>query len=102
MLFSSLALLPLAVGGIAAKALNFNGHQAFRVMTDGDAAEVSKKLNTITHNRWSMGTKDHIDISVSGEEVAKFKKMGLKFKQMHKDLGADIAEEKNWKPYGGE
>lgn len=102
MLFRSLALLPLAVGGIAAEAVNFDGHQAFRVMTDGDAASVSKKLGEISHNRWSMGAKDHIDISISGDDVEHFKKMGLKFKEMHKDLGKDIREEKNWKPYKGE
>lgn len=101
MLFRSLALLPLAIGGIVAEAVNFDGHQAFRVMTDGDAASVSKKLDEISHNRWSMGSKDHIDISISGDDVEHFKKMGFKFKQMHKDLGKDIREEKKWKPYGG-
>lgn len=103
MLFRSLSLLPLAIGSIAAEAVNFDGHQAFRVMTDGDAASVSQKLAEIDYNQWSFGKKqDHIDISVSGDDVETFKKMGLKFKQMHKDLGADIRKEKDWKPYGGE
>lgn len=101
MLFRSFALLPLAFGSIAAEAVNFDGHQAFRVMTNGDAASVSKKLAEIDHNQWSYGAKDHIDISISGSDVEHFKKMGLKFKQMHKDLGKDIREEKKWKPYPG-
>ena len=101
MLFRSLSLLPLAIAGIAAEAVNFDGHQAFRIVTDGDAASVTEKLAAIDYNRWSYGAKDHIDISVSGDDVETFKKLGLEFKQMHKDLGADIREEKKWKPYRG-
>lgn len=102
MLFRSLALLPLAIGSIAAEAVNFDGHQAFRVMTDGDSASVSKKLSEINYNKWNDGkSKDHIDISMPGEDVEKFKKMGLRFKEMHKDLGKDIREEKKYKPYPG-
>lgn len=101
MLFRSLSLLPLAIAGIAAEAVNFDGHQVFRVETDGDAASVSKKLAEIKHEEWTHGTKDHIDISMAGEDVETFKNMALKFKQMHKDLGKDIREEKKWKPYPG-
>lgn len=101
MLFCSLIFLPLAIGSIAAAAVNYDGHQVFRVVTDGDAASVSKKLAELDYDEWSHGEADHIDIRLSGEDAEKFKKMGLNFKQMHKDLGADIREEKNWKPYPG-
>lgn len=102
MLFRSLALLPLAVGSIAAEAVNYDGHQVFRVMTDGDAASVSEKLAELNYNQWNDGPKEHIDISMPGEDAEKFKKMGLKYKQMHQDLGKDISNEKKWKKYGGQ
>lgn len=102
MLFRSLALLPLAVGTIAAEVVNFDGHQAFRVSTDGDVASVLKKLAEIDYNQWSCEARDHIDISISGEDAEQFKKLGLKYKQMRKDLGKDIREEKKWKPYPGQ
>ena len=98
MLFRNLALL--AFGSFAAA--EYDGHQVFRVMTDGDAAGVSQKLSELKYDEWSHGHKDHMDIAMSGPDAEKFKKMGLKFKQMHKDLGKDIREEKKYKPYPGE
>ena len=102
MLFRALALLPLAIGSIAAEqAVNYDGYQAYRVSTDGDADAVKSKLSAIGYNQWSYGMKGHIDIAVSGDDAEKFKKMGLKFKEMHHDLGETIRKEKKWKKYGG-
>ncbi|KAK3723168.1 hypothetical protein LTR37_001891 [Vermiconidia calcicola] len=103
MRFQFLALLPLALSSAVPRSetVNYDGYQAFRIKTHGNAEEVQGKLASIQYNQWNYRMDEHLDIAVPGKDVEKFKQMGLEWQQMHEDLGASIREEKKYKKYSG-
>ena len=90
-----------AVPHLHPRAAKYEGYHVFRVETGDKLTEVSKKLAGLDYEQWNHDSARHIDFSMSREEAKKFKELGIDFKEMHSDLGEDIAQEGNWGPWKG-
>jgi murein tripeptide amidase MpaA len=56
--------------------------------------KVLDKLSHAYYDRWNFGSRDQLDISISGDQIAKFEGLGLDHTLMHDDLGASISAER--------
>jgi hypothetical protein len=90
-----LSLAPLALAAVLPRdePVNYDGYKVYRVATKGDADGLLNSLSTLSYDQWNERLGDHLDISVSKDNVAKFESLGLEYTVMHEDLGADILEE---------
>jgi hypothetical protein len=93
--FPTLAALALGVAGLPheARAISYDGYKAFRINVAGKVDEVLNKLSSLSYEQWNFNSRDHLDISLSGDQLAKFETLGLDYTIMHEDLGLSISEE---------
>lgn len=102
LLVSSLLLsLCAAAPHLQARAAKYEGYKVYRVDTGDNLKDVSEKLSGFNYERWNHDVSKHMDFSLSPEQADKIKDLGLDFKELHKDLGLDIAREGKWKPWPG-
>lgn len=94
--------LAVAVPHLHPRAARYDGFKVYRVETGEQAKDVAEKMAALDFEQWNRDTSKHIDFSVSPDMAERFKEMGLDFKELHKDLGKDIAHEGKWGPWRGE
>jgi hypothetical protein len=96
---SSLAFAASFVAGLPLEAapearfVSYDGYKAFRINIAGKVDKVLDKLSTLYYDQWNFGSRDQLDISISGDQIAKFEGLGLDYTLMHDDLGASISAE---------
>jgi hypothetical protein len=73
--------------------ISYDGYKAFRINVPGEVDEVLDKLSSLSYEQWNFNNRDHLDISLSGDQLAKFDSLGLDYRVMHEDLGLSISEE---------
>ena len=80
------------------EALTYDGYEGLRVDIT-DKAETYSALSSIKYDELSHATDKYIDIALSPAEAAKFKKLGLKWKEKMKNIGDAVRKEKfdKWK-----
>lgn len=103
MLFSYLALLPLAVASPLASrqaATGYEGYEAFTVNIANTTEETLEALKEVNYDQWALVNGDHIDIALAPEEISKFKGLGLDWSQKIKDIAGVIRQEK-YSRWGG-
>ncbi|KAI5363900.1 Putative peptidase M14, carboxypeptidase A, metallocarboxypeptidase-like, propeptide [Septoria linicola] len=90
-----LSLAPLALASVLPReeAVSYDGYRVYRIATAGDDASVLEKLSALNFEQWNLRTADHVDISIAPDAIEQFEALGLNYKTMHADLGADIAKE---------
>jgi hypothetical protein len=96
-----LLTLTAAAPQLHPRAAKYEGYKVVRVSTGDNLKEVSDKLAGLSYDQWNRDTSKHIDLALSPNEARKIKDLGLDFKELHKDLGLDIASEGQWKPWPG-
>jgi hypothetical protein len=98
---SLLLSLSAAVPHLHPRAAKYDGYKVYRVETGDKLKDVSEKLSGFNYEQWNRDSARHIDFSLSPEQAEQFKKLGIDYKEMHKNLGEDIAHEGQWKPWPG-
>ena len=73
--------------------VSYDGFKVFRVKTQHDLESVQAKLSTLDFEQWNHNVLDHIDLSLSPDQLSAFESLGLDYHCMHEDLGASIAKE---------
>ena len=110
MLSKTLALLLLPLGAFASpvdnearqvRPLTYEGYEAFKVDITSSTAETLKALEGIDYDQWALVHNDHIDISMAPAEIAKFKKLGLKYSSKMKDIAGAIRKEQEVAGWSG-
>lgn len=93
------AVLPFVIAYATGLALprpepiSYNGYKVFRVRTHQHLDSVQAKLSTINFEQWNHNVLDHIDLSISPDQLSAFESLGLDYHCMHEDLGASISKE---------
>lgn len=93
--------LGAAVPHLHPRAAKYEGFQVFRVETGDKLDDISEKMSALDYQQWNRDSTRHIDFSLSPDQAKEFKKLGIDFKEMHQDLGQDIAREGQWEPWSG-
>ncbi|CAK1362352.1 Metallocarboxypeptidase A-like protein [Cercospora beticola] len=110
MLSKALALLLLPLGAFASpvdnearqvRPLTYEGYEAFKVDITSSTAETLRALEGIDYDQWALVHNDHIDISMAPAEIAKFKKLGLKYSSKMKDIAGAIRKEQEVAGWSG-
>lgn len=78
---------------LAPRAARYEGYKVLRMDTGDKLEEVKQMLSGLDYEEWSHDTSKHIDFSLPADQAKKLKKLGAKFKEMHSNLGKDIAYE---------
>jgi len=89
LLVSAAAALP----HLEPRAARYEGYKVLRMDTGDKLEEVKKMLSGFDYEEWSHDTSRHIDFSLPADQAKKLKRLGAKFKEMHGNLGKDIANE---------
>lgn len=96
---ASAALGLLALPFAAAK-VSYDGYKAFHINSGHSHDDIAKSLEQLDFISLECeGSHQGFDIAVAPQSVAAFEKLGLDFKVVHEDLGADIAAEATFTPY---
>lgn len=98
---SALLSLVAAIPHLHPRAAKYDGYKVYRVETGEKLKEVSDKMSGLNYEQWNRDSASHIDFSLSSDQAEQFKKLGIDFKEMHRNLGEDIAHEGQWKPWPG-
>ena len=99
-------LITLFVSAVAAaptldRRAETNGYEGYKVlrMETGDQLEhVKEILSSFQYDEWTHDASKYIDFSISPDQANQLKSLGASFKEIHVDLGFDIAYES--KPCG--
>jgi len=75
------------------RAAKYEGYKVLRMDTGDKLEEVKQMLSGFDYDEWSHDVKQHIDFSLPADQAERLKSMGAKFKEMHSNLGKDIAYE---------
>lgn len=81
--------------------VSYDGYKVVRVDTHTDVEAVESRIASLHTVNFNPGTSDHLDLAVGPEDVETFEALGLDYKVVHEDLGADIKLEGTLKPYSG-
>ena len=94
---SSFAVLSSTVAGLPttqeAGTVSYDGYKAYRINVTDDLQEVKPLLSSLSYDQWTFNARDHLDISISGDQLTTFESLGLDCKVTHEDLGASISVE---------
>lgn len=93
LLSALLATTAVALPHLEPRAARYEGYKVLRMDTGDKLDEVKKLLSGFDYEEWSHDTSRHIDFSLPADQAKKLKGLGAKFKEMHGDLGKDIANE---------
>ena len=88
-------LVPLAASApqLHPRAARYEGYKVLRMDTGDQLEKVKDMLSGFDYEEWSHDTSKHIDFSLPADQAKKLKRLGAKFKEMHGNLGKDIANE---------
>lgn len=93
MFASILSLVASARAAVAEdEPISYDGYKVFRIKTHGHTADVREQLEPLALNEWTHEI-DHVDVSVSPDQLAAFEALGLDTHVMHEDLGSSIQAE---------
>ena len=92
--FPTLAALALGVAGLPheARSISYDGYKAFRIDVTDKMDEVLNKLSSLSYEQWNFNSRNHLDVSLSSDQLAKFESLGLDYTVMHEALGLSISE----------
>lgn len=95
-------------GAVAAPTLHsraegngYEGYKVLRMETGDHLKEVKDMLSAFQYDEWTHDASKYIDFSISPEQAKKLKELGASFKEIHSDLGKDIAYESKPCDYKG-
>lgn len=93
LLSTLLVSLAAAAPHLEPRAARYEGYKVLRMDTGDKLEEVKSLLSGFQYEEWSHDASKHIDFSISPDQAKQLKKLGAKFKELHSDLGKDIAYE---------
>jgi hypothetical protein len=99
---SALLSLGAAVPHLHPRAAKYEGYKVYRVETGDHLKDVFEKMSGLNYEQWNRDSARHIDFSLSPEQAEEFKKLGIDYKEMHRNLGEDIAHEGQWGKWPGQ
>jgi hypothetical protein len=76
----------------------YEGYKVLRMETGDQSEQVKDLLSAFQYDEWTHDASEYIDFSISPEQASQLKELGASFKEIHVDLGLDIAYES--KPCG--
>jgi hypothetical protein len=76
----------------------YEGYKVLRMETGDQLKQVKEMLSDFQYDEWTHDASKYIDFSISPEQASRLKALGASFKEIHVDLGMDIAYES--KPCG--
>jgi hypothetical protein len=76
----------------------YEGYKVLRMETGERLEQVKDMLSAFQYDEWTHDASEYIDFSISPEQASQLKGLGASFKEIHVDLGMDIAYES--KPCG--
>lgn len=100
-LLNALLVSAVAAAPSPGRRAGTNGYEGYKVlrMETGDQLEqVKDMLSAFKYDEWTHDASEYIDFSISPEQASRLKALGASFKEIHVDLGVDIAYES--KPCG--
>lgn len=102
--FLALFLLTVAtaIPHLHPRAAKYEGFKVYRVATGDQLQDISKKMTGLKYEQWNRDIAHHMDFSLDADDAKRFTKLGLKFRELHENLGAAIALEGAWEPWQGE
>jgi len=83
-------------------ATGYEGYKVLRMETGGQLEKVKDMLSAFQYDEWTHDASKYIDFSISARQAEKLKELGASFKEIHSDLGKDIADESRPCDYKGE
>lgn len=88
-------LVPLAASApqLHPRAARYEGYKVLRMDTGDQLEKVKDMLSGFDYEEWSHDTSKHIDFSLPPDQAKKLEGLGASFKELHSDLGKDIAYE---------
>ncbi|KAI1114607.1 hypothetical protein F5Y14DRAFT_165873 [Nemania sp. NC0429] len=102
-----LFLAPLALGVQVDRQgrQTYHGYKVFRVVADGDAAEMEAQLESLSAIELSCNhghvDRQHFDVAVPPESLDAFNSLNYEVETLSEDLGANIALEGELQPFPG-
>lgn len=98
----------LASGVVAAPTIEprtgstgYEGYKVLRMETGSQLEKVKDLLSAFQYDEWTHDASNYIDFSISADQAKKLKEAGASFKEIHNDLGKDIAYESKPCDYKG-
>lgn len=82
-------------------ATGYEGYKVLRMETGGQLDKVKDMLSAFQYDEWTHDASHYIDFSISAEQAEKLKNLGASFKEIHSNLGKDIAYESKPCDYKG-
>lgn len=82
-------------------ATGYEGYKVLRMETGGELEKVKDMLSAFQYDEWTHDASEYIDFSISADQAKKLKDLGASFKEVHSDLGKDIAYESKPCDYKG-
>jgi hypothetical protein len=76
----------------------YEGYKVLRMETGDQLDQVKDMLSAFQYDEWTHDASKYIDFSISPEQASQLEALGASFKEIHVDLGMDIAYES--KPCG--
>jgi hypothetical protein len=98
LLLSVVAAAPSPSLGRRAGTNGYEGYKVLRMETRDQLEQVKDMLSAFQYDEWTHDASEYIDFSISPEQAGQLKTLGASFKEIHVDLGMDIAYES--KPCG--
>jgi hypothetical protein len=100
MKFQAVTALAAFAAGVVADKITYDGWKVFSVETGTDNKAILANLellNTVIED--DHGDADKLLVAVAPEDLDAFAKLGYESVLVEEDLGADLAEESNFKEY---
>lgn len=76
----------------------YEGYKVLRMETGNQLDQVKDLLSSFQYDEWTHDATKYIDFSIPPDQANQLKSLGASFKEIHVDLGFDIAYES--KPCG--
>lgn len=84
----------------------YDGYKVFRVIADGDAAEIETQLKSVSAIELSCNhghvDRHHFDVAVPPESLDAFNSLNYEAEMLSEDLGVNIALEGELQPFPGQ
>ena len=93
LLLSVVAAAPSPSLGRRAGTNGYEGYKVLRMETGDQLEQVKDMLSAFQYDEWTHDASEYIDFSISPEQAGQLKTLGASFKEIHVDLGMDIAYE---------
>lgn len=101
-LLSSLLVSAVAAAPtIERRANGYEGYKVLRMETGERLEQVKDLLSAFDYDEWTHDASKHIDFSISPEQASQLEALGASFREIHSDLGVEIAYESKSSSYKG-